>query len=176
MDRNLSPTRQHLFRSFSILLIAIRNPSGPGAFAFHNRWQLISPLKNVKWIKLLWARIPNANGSDGVINLHFSWSPGSSGTGTWGGAFPPRHAATTSTQFLDGTSNAFASLTNTTPAPFALNAESIFLGEDYHIEQYGLHGNNNLFHQMYSCHGQIDCLLQYELSYQMAALANVMIT
>lgn len=109
--------------------------AGPGVFAFHNQWQLISPLKNVKWIKLLWAVIPNGTNSDEMVNLHFNWGAGSnSSSGTWGGAFPPRHGSTTSTQFLDGTSNAFAALVNDTLG--AANQSLIFKGEDYHIEQY----------------------------------------
>lgn len=117
--------------SYKVVLDTEVHPPGavPGAFVFQNRWKLTSELKHVKFIKLLWAIVPNATSSDETITIRANWH------GTFGSAFPPRHGNNTSSQFLDETEGAFAVLPNQV-AGAVLGTNNFFQGEDFHVVQY----------------------------------------
>lgn len=105
-----------------------RNIDNAGNPQFTTRWRLTEPLRGVKWVKLLYAQLPNVQNSDALYIIRSNLRLHSQFVST----FPPRHGVPTTSANVDVIQGSFATLLNTTPA----GANTFFTDGEYHVVHY----------------------------------------
>lgn len=110
-------------------------PTAPGTTAFNRRFQLTTPLRGVKKIRLLYARFPQVgesavgagNGTDALISIQIREFKGK-----YTSTHPKRNGRNVSNLFSDNVQSSFVTLLNETVGVGTLN----YKGYDYDVIEY----------------------------------------